>query len=66
VITRLERLQSHLRSEVTTLFERFGLTDPAFAVIATLRRAGKPLLKSVTILSKIELSTQSQENSFEL
>jgi len=42
VITRLERLQSHLRSEVTTLFERFGLTDPAFAVIATLRRAGKP------------------------
>ena len=42
VITRLERLQSYLRSEVATLFERFGLTSPAFAVIATLRRAGKP------------------------
>jgi len=42
VITRLERLQNYLRSEVATLFERFELTGPSFAVIATLRRAGKP------------------------
>jgi DNA-binding MarR family transcriptional regulator len=42
VINRLERLQSYLRSEVATVFERFGLTGPSFAVIATLRRAGKP------------------------
>lgn len=42
VINRLERLQSYLRAEVTTVFERFGLTGPSFAVIATLRRAGKP------------------------
>jgi DNA-binding MarR family transcriptional regulator len=42
VITRLERLQSYLRTEVAAVFERFGLTGPSFAVIATLRRAGKP------------------------
>ncbi|HEU5378981.1 MAG TPA: MarR family transcriptional regulator [Ktedonobacteraceae bacterium] len=42
VITRLERLQSYLRAEIATLFERFGLTGPSFAVIATLRRAGTP------------------------
>ncbi len=42
VINRLERLQSYLRAEVATVFERFGLTGPSFAVIATLRRAGKP------------------------
>jgi DNA-binding MarR family transcriptional regulator len=42
VINRLERLQSYLRAEVATVFERFGLTSPSFAVIATLRRAGKP------------------------
>lgn len=42
VINRLERLQTYLRSEVATVFERFGLTGPSFAVIATLRRAGKP------------------------
>ncbi len=42
VITRLERLQNYLRSEVAMVFERFGLTGPSFAVIATLRRSGKP------------------------
>jgi DNA-binding MarR family transcriptional regulator len=42
VINRLDRLQSYLRSEVAAVFERFGLTGPSFAVIATLRRAGKP------------------------
>ena len=42
IISRLERLQTYLRSEVATVFERFDLTGPSFAVIATLRRAGKP------------------------
>jgi DNA-binding MarR family transcriptional regulator len=42
VINRFERLQSYLRAEVATVFERFGLSGPSFAVIATLRRAGKP------------------------
>jgi len=42
IINRLERLQSYLRSETSAVFERFGLTGPSFAVIATLRRVGKP------------------------
>ena len=42
IISRLERLQAFLRSEVATVFERFGLTSPSFAVIATLYRTGKP------------------------
>lgn len=42
VINRLERLQTYLRSEVATVFERFHLTGASFAVIATLRRAGEP------------------------
>lgn len=46
IINRLDRLQSYLRSETAALFERFGLTGPSFAVIATLRRAGKPYQRS--------------------
>jgi DNA-binding MarR family transcriptional regulator len=46
VINRLERLQTYLRSETTAVFERFGLTGPSFAVIATLRRSGKPYQRS--------------------
>jgi DNA-binding MarR family transcriptional regulator len=46
VINRLERLQTYLRSEVITLFERFGLSGPSFAVLATLRRVGKPYQRS--------------------
>ncbi|GCE22327.1 MarR family transcriptional regulator [Dictyobacter kobayashii] len=42
IISRLERLQVYLRSEIAAIYERFGLTGPSFAVIATLRRAGKP------------------------
>ncbi|GCE07981.1 MarR family transcriptional regulator [Dictyobacter aurantiacus] len=42
IISRLERLHTYLRSEVTAVLERFGLTGPSFAVIATLRRAGQP------------------------
>jgi DNA-binding MarR family transcriptional regulator len=42
IINRLDRLQTYLRSETSAVFERFGLTGPSFAVLATLRRAGKP------------------------
>ncbi len=42
IISRLDRLQAHLRAEVGAVFERLGLTGPSFAVIATLRRTGKP------------------------
>jgi len=50
VINRLERLQSYLRAEVASIFERFGLSGPSFAVIATLRRAGKPYQLSQRVL----------------
>lgn len=46
VITRLSRLQSHLQPEIAAVFERFGLTTPSFAVIATLRRVGPPYQRS--------------------
>jgi DNA-binding MarR family transcriptional regulator len=46
VINRLERLQTYLRSEVAAFFAQFGLTAPSFAVIATLRRVGKPYQRS--------------------
>src|SRR5258708_8743022 len=46
IINRLERLQTYLRSETAAVFERFGLTGPSFAVIATLRRAGEPYQRS--------------------
>src|SRR5947199_9289980 len=53
VINRLDRLQSYLRAEVATVFERFGLTGPSFAVIATLRRTGKPFQLSQRALMDI-------------
>jgi DNA-binding MarR family transcriptional regulator len=57
VINRLERLQSYLRAEVATLFERFGLTGPSFAVIATLRRAGKSYqLSQRALMDALQLS----------
>lgn len=42
IINRLGWLQSYLHAEIGPVFERFGLTDPSFAVISTLRRAGAP------------------------
>jgi DNA-binding MarR family transcriptional regulator len=57
VINRLERLQSYVRAEVATLFERFGLTGPSFAVIATLRRAGQPYqLSQRALMDALQLS----------
>src|SRR5438067_6366912 len=42
IINRLERLTAYLRAEIAVVYERFGLTGPSFAVLATLRRAGTP------------------------
>jgi DNA-binding MarR family transcriptional regulator len=57
VINRLERLQAYFRSEVATLFERFGLSGPSFAVIATLRRAGRPYQRSQrALMDALQLS----------
>jgi DNA-binding MarR family transcriptional regulator len=46
VMNRLGRLQSYLQPEIATVFERFGLTTPSFAVIAALRRSGPPYQRS--------------------
>jgi DNA-binding MarR family transcriptional regulator len=46
VVNRLSRLQSYLQPAIATVFERFGLTAPSFAVIAALRRAGPPYQRS--------------------
>jgi len=42
IIDRLGRLSSYFRTELAAVYERFGLSGPSFAVIATLRRAGTP------------------------
>ena len=42
IINRLGWLQSYLHAAIGPVFERFGLTGPSFAVIATLRRVGAP------------------------
>ena len=42
IINRMSRLSSYFRSALAEVYERFGLSGPSFAVIATLRRAGKP------------------------
>ena len=43
IITRLGRLSSYFHIELAAVYERFGLSGPSFAVIATLRRAGTPI-----------------------
>lgn len=46
IMTRLSRLSSYLQPEIASVFKRFNLTTPSFAVIATLRRAGPPYQRS--------------------
>jgi DNA-binding transcriptional regulator GbsR (MarR family) len=58
VINRLSRLQSYLQPEIAAVFERFGLTPPSFAVIATLRRAGSPYqLSQRALMDALQLSS---------
>ncbi|RFA12465.1 MarR family transcriptional regulator [Subtercola boreus] len=42
VIGRLHRLAAHLTAELTVVYERHGLGEGEFDVLAALRRAGEP------------------------
>lgn len=53
IINRMNRLSSYFRSALTEVHGRFGLSGPSFAVIATLRRAGKPFQLSQRALMDI-------------
>ncbi len=58
VMNRLSRLQSYLQPEIAAVFERFGLTTPSFAVIATLCRAGSPYqLSQRALMDALQLSS---------
>ncbi|WP_374191788.1 MarR family winged helix-turn-helix transcriptional regulator [Cellulomonas sp. zg-ZUI22] len=46
VIGRLHRVARHLTEELVTVYERHGLTEGEFDVLATLRRAGAPYERS--------------------
>ena len=58
IINRLGWLQSYLHAEIGPVFERFGLTDPSFAVISTLRRAGAPYqLSQRALMDALQLTS---------
>jgi len=42
VIGRLHRLANHLTAQLCVVYERFGLSEGEFDVLAALRRAGEP------------------------
>jgi len=42
VVMRINRLAAHFQAELDTVFAEFGLTNPSFELLATLRRAGHP------------------------
>jgi DNA-binding MarR family transcriptional regulator len=42
VIGRLHRLANHLTAQLCLVYERFGLSEGEFDLLATLRRAGEP------------------------
>ncbi len=46
VIGRLHRVANHLTDELVTVYERHGLTEGEFDVLATLRRTGPPYERS--------------------
>ena len=53
IINRMSRLSSYFRGALAEVHEHFGLSGPSFAVIATLRRAGKPYQLSQRVLMDI-------------
>ena len=58
IINRLGWLQSFLNAEIGAVFERFGLTGPSFAVIATLRRVGAPYqLSQRALMDALQLTS---------
>ncbi|MDQ0426364.1 MULTISPECIES: MarR family winged helix-turn-helix transcriptional regulator [Cellulomonas] len=46
VIGRLHRVANHLTAELVAVYERHGLSEGDFDVLATLRRAGAPYARS--------------------
>jgi DNA-binding MarR family transcriptional regulator len=42
VVMRINRLAAHFQAELDAVFAEFGLTNPSFELLATLRRAGHP------------------------
>ncbi len=53
IINRMSRLSSYFRIAMTEVHERFGLSEPSFAVLATLRRSGKPFQLSQRALMDV-------------
>ncbi|AWB88389.1 MarR family winged helix-turn-helix transcriptional regulator [Salinibacterium hongtaonis] len=51
VIGRLHRLAAHLTHELGTVYERHGLTEGEFDVLAALRRAGAPFERAPSELA---------------
>ena len=42
VVMRINRLAAHFQAELDAVFAEFGLSNPSFELLATLRRAGHP------------------------
>ena len=51
VIGRLHRLGAHLTGELVAVYERFGLGEGEFDVLATLRRSGAPFERAPSELA---------------
>jgi DNA-binding MarR family transcriptional regulator len=46
VVMRVNRLAAHFHGELDAVFAEFGLSNPSFELLATLRRAGSPYRRS--------------------
>lgn len=58
IINRMSRLMSFLRPEIETVQERYGLTSPSFAVLATLSRSGAPYqLSQRALMDALQLTS---------
>jgi DNA-binding MarR family transcriptional regulator len=42
VVMRINRLAAHFHAEMDAVFAEFGLSNPSFELLATLRRSGRP------------------------
>jgi DNA-binding MarR family transcriptional regulator len=58
VVTRLAKIRTRLDEELSTLFARFDLSAADFAVIAALRRAGRPYeLPQAVLMERLGLTS---------
>lgn len=53
IIMRINRLAAHFLAEMDAVFAEFGLTHPAFELLATLRRSGSPYRLSQRRIAEI-------------